>query len=217
MRAIGRIRATSTLLAAVFLLVGCASKTVTVEIPPRIDLTQHGAVGLVDLDSSGAGSLSQSMTGELLQAIQWAQPGTPVLELGSRQEVLGTIGRDRLDRAALRAVREEYGVDVVLVGQVDVAEIRPRLKLGESLNSLHARAELQATLGARLLHTASGATVWTRQATGKADVASVGIGGSGRPSIRAKDPDAARDRLVRSLVRDITADFRPTYERRRAP
>jgi hypothetical protein len=214
MRRIQHSRGLIGIMAALGLLCGCASPRVTVELPPRVDLAAYGPVGLVGTRSAEAEPLPSSTSHQLLQAIQSAQPGIPVLELGSEDDVLRDLRRDRLDRAAIRALGESFGVDVLLVSDLQVTEIRPKLRLGESLKSVRAHAEIQATLGTRLVDTSTGATLWTRRSTAKADVARVGISSPGRPKIRVDDLESTRQRLVRAVVQEVTADFRPTYERR---
>ncbi len=207
----GRTPGLLGLVAALALLAGCASPRVTVRVPPRLDLGQHGVVGLVEVRSAATAPLPGATTDQLLHAIQSAQPGVAVLELGPEDALLRAVGRDRMDREAIRALGEQLGVDVLLVGQLDVAEIRPKLRLGESLTSIHARAEMRATLSARLLHTASGVTLWTNRSAARADVARVSVSSLSRPDIRASDPEAARETLVHELVHEVTADFRPTW------
>src|SRR4051794_7394861 len=96
------------------LLVGCSSntRTIRVAVPPRVDLQHYPSVGLVTFSSSNAdANLERLSTQRFLQAVQAAQPGTRVVELGREADVLGSVHRSGWDAQALRAVKESRGVD----------------------------------------------------------------------------------------------------------
>src|SRR4051812_30462080 len=76
-------------LIGLFLVAGCASntRTVRVAVPPRMDLAAYPMVGLVTFTSNARGELDRLTTQRFMQAVQEAQPGTRVVELGSEQQV----------------------------------------------------------------------------------------------------------------------------------
>lgn len=192
-------------------LFGCST---TVMLPPRVDLAGYGTIGMIELDSEANPPLPRFATSKLLEAIQSAQPGVRILELGSEQRALQAVEREELDFETIRALGERYRVDAILVGELDVTDVKPNVRLSSQLASLSARADVEATLSARLLETTSGATFWTSSARGRQPVAHVGITKRGPVRFGADDPENAYGRLVQSLVHTITADFRVRYEKR---
>jgi hypothetical protein len=196
------------------LLAACASRsTVTVWVPPRIDLTLYRAIGLVDFASNQRGSLSREASQEFLAALQSSQPGVRVIELGSEARLLASIGRDTLDFLAVREIGAKFGVDAVVTGRLDLSEVRPKLNLSNPLASMSVRADVEASLVARVLETDSGATAWTGSASGKAPVARARINELGRGVLSAGDPEAVYAELLDGLVHEITGDFRGYYTR----
>ena len=199
---------------ALALLLGCVTKT-TVLVPPRVDLHLYRSIGLIDFSSNrGETGLERSGSQELMRTVQLAQPGTRILELGPQRRVLASVEREELDFEAIRAVGKRYGVDAVLTGRLDLTDIKPKIRIGPSLESLSARAEVEAFLSARLVETESGATLWTNSARERAAVAHFQLLSSRPASFGVGDPNDAQRRLVQGLVARITGDFRAHYERR---
>src|SRR3954447_5071102 len=112
------------------LLCACSStKTVRVELPPKVDLHPYPVVGLVAFTSNANSDLERIATQQFLHAVQDAQPGTRVVELGSEAEVLKSTHRKTWDAAALRAVKQEHGVDVVVIGRLDMDRSKPEINV----------------------------------------------------------------------------------------
>src|SRR3954464_251941 len=114
-------------LIVLLLSAGCSSgtRTVCVTVPPRVDLHAYPMVGLVTFTSNGRGELDRLSTQKFLAALQAAQPGTRVVELGTEAQVLASVNRNSWDAAALRAIKETRGVDVVMIGRLDVENAKP--------------------------------------------------------------------------------------------
>ena len=199
-------------LACAALLAACSSHhETTVRIPPLVDLQGYGVVAMIDFSSSADGTLATLATQRTVQALQAAQPGLRVLEIGGRDEVLREVGHEELNWTAVKAISEKYGVATVMSGHLEVTEVKPRIDLRNVLRSIHVEAEIGATLHARLLEGASGATLWSRSASATESVAHVSLTSSG-PSFSADDPEEAYGRLVRFLVRGVTEDFRAHWQ-----
>ena len=194
-------------------LAACAS-TQIVEVPPAIDLRTLGRVGLLSFSSDAPDALRRAATEGFMQGLQRAQPGVGILELGESERVLRAVGHEQLDIAALAAIAAKYRVDVLLAGRLELTEVEPHVQVHDTLDSIGLSADVRATLTVRLLECASGSTLWSRSARRKENVASVHLL-SGRPErFRSDDPNNAYAKLVRGLVRHVTADFLTRYERR---
>ncbi|MEE9280750.1 MAG: hypothetical protein V3V67_11300 [Myxococcota bacterium] len=203
----------AALVAAFAVLSGCAQHP-QVRVPPLLDLAGYGTIGVIEFSTDAERDLGELATTRFLQAMQSAQSGVPVLELGSRDRVLDAIGHEELDFEAVRAIGDRYHVDTLLVGKLDVTEVRPRFKLSTALDSLRVKAQVEASLAVKLYAADSGATRWTRSARGAKTLAQVSVLAGGKPSVYASDPEDAYSSLVAWLVNQVTEDLRPHYARR---
>jgi hypothetical protein len=194
---------------ASLLFLACASKVL---VPPRIDLTSYGTIGMIEFTSKSPGGLGHRASQDFVAAIHAAQPGVPILELGKKRRVLRSVERDVLDPEAIRAIGEKYRVDAIIVGDLDVERVRPRFSVNSLMESASAGAYIEGSLGARIFQARSGATIWTNAARGQEAIAHVNVRNRGLPRLGATDPEGAQGRLVRRLVGRVTADFWPHYE-----
>jgi len=203
------------MLAAVMTLLAC-TRTVTVTVPPRVDLKAFASIGVIDFIAQPSGELSGEATQKFLGNLQAAQPGARFLELGSRAQVLREVGRSELDYQAVRAIGERYGVAAVLSGSVELSEPRPDIALSPGLTSVTAQAKVDGKMSAKLWESASGATVWTNSSWGSWPLGGVSIGDAGATSAGFRHPQEKRNEIVMALIKALSGDFWPTYERRKA-
>ena len=198
-----------------FVLVSGCSSTVLVSVPPRVDLKGYGTLGVVDFTSNSSGAVGARATQQLQEQVQAAQPGTRFVDLGSREAVLAAVGRNQLDADAAKRIGKRYGVDAVFLGEIAYSDPKTDVRVND-LAKLDAglRTEVKGDISARLVETASGASVWSnsgwvRRQVGRLNVSEQGISGS----MTKSDP---REEMVPALVYQLTHDFRPTTERRPA-
>jgi hypothetical protein len=182
-----------------------------VAVPPRVDLHSYEIIGVVEFESDAEGNLPAFATQRFIESIQRSQPGVHVLELGNATDLKGTLGIDKLDYAAMQSIKEQYGVDAVIIGDMEVSDIRPNFDLQNVISAMNVSAEVDASLATRLFETTRGATVWTKSTQRTDKVAHVGMNRGGSVRFDSKDPDKAYGALVDALVHDITRDFRVTY------
>ena len=193
----------------IFLFWGCGGPKILV--PPRVDLRPYGTLGMIELSSNAQGNLAPYTSQKILHSLQEAQPGTLVLELGTLQNALGSVGRSELDVEAIRALGSKYGVGGILTGNLKVGKVKPSINIASTLTTINVSAYVEALLSAKLVETNSGATVWTNAAQGRENVGSVSLMG-GNPVFNAKDPDKAYGQLVHQLVGYICDDFWSHYK-----
>jgi hypothetical protein len=194
-------------------LVGCAKprppKTL---VPPRIDLSRFGTLGMLEFAGPAADGLGVLASREFLASLQRGQPGTPVVELGDQRRVLALVSRDSLDFEAIRAIGEKYGVDALVLGVVQAEKVQPNVSFDSAAGFLTAGAELESGLEARIVDTHSGATLWSTATRARSKLGHVEVDASGISGIGRNSPDDAKLRLVRHLVDDATGDFWPYWE-----
>jgi hypothetical protein len=179
-------------------------------MPPRIDLQAYRKIGLVEFSSTPKGNLQTLASQDFIQSVQASQPGVPVLELGGEDLVLDAVGRDKVDADAIRAIGKKFDVDAVIIGNLEVSEVKPRLALSQGFSSVGVHADVEAALTTRILEVSSGATVWTRSAHSKETVANAGLS-QGDVYFGASDPESTYGSLVQNLVHCVTQDFRPYW------
>ncbi len=203
-----------TLLLSLALSWGCSS-TVLVPVPPRMDLKSYGTLGIVEFASNADAAINVHAARKFQEQIQAAQPGTPFLNLGTREAVLAAIGARQLDVDTLKRIGEKYGVDAVFVGDITYSEPTTDINVGD-LTRLEGgvRTEVRGDISSSLMETRTGASVWSSSAWAKRQ--------TGRLSVSAEQGvsggmsnENPRYEMVSTLVYHLTQDFRPTSVRRR--
>jgi hypothetical protein len=211
----------SVLLGVITILVatGCASstRTVRVAVPPRVDLARYPTVGLVTFASTADGQLDRLSTEKFMQAVQCAQPGTRIVELGTERDVLASVNRTGFDAAAVRAIKEKHGVDAIVIGRLDVKRARPDVNFsaGSLFKAMSVRQDVDASLTTRLMESASGATMWSRSGQVTANLANASFNSRGEGHLGTRDAEETYGAMVDRLVEQVTDDFREQYVTRR--
>ena len=205
-------RTYSVVLALTGLLVFACAKRSVIEVPPRVDLHEFTTIGIIQFESTSKGNLSAFATQRFIESLQESQPGVRVLELGKASDIEGLDNSGRIDHRAVKKIGDKYNVDALVVGDLLVKDVRPRVDILHSITTMSVAADVDAGLIARLLETEQGATVWTRSTNATRTVAQVGLSGK-TVMFDAKHPESAYGELVNALVYDITYDFRPSYVR----
>jgi hypothetical protein len=197
-------------------LAGLACAGPKVEVPPRVQLANYGTVGMVAFspqgDHASAVEMADVATERFLAAIQGAQPGVPIVELGDSLGVLAAVDGEELDLDTIMAIGDRYGVDVVLIGELRADQAKPTFSM-HSIESVRAGAKLEGVLSARLYQTKNGATLWTNAARGYQNIATVSLAKGRLPGVHGRDVQTVEQDLVRSLVGTLTRDFRPRWVR----
>jgi hypothetical protein len=212
-RRTARLNSAVLLLATALTLCGCA-KTITVTVPPRVDLRAFPTIGLIEFDAHPPGELGPDATQMFLGNLQAAQPGVRVLELGSRDKVLRELGMADLDSLAIRAIGEKYGVAAVLSGSVELSEIQTDTKLSSDLSALTAQAKIGGKMSGKLWDSANGATIWTNSSWGSWPVAKISLTEGGAGSFSYRNLSERRNQILMSLITALNGDFWSTYETR---
>jgi hypothetical protein len=158
--------------------------------------------------------IAPRVTQNFIQNVQSAQPGTRILELGDQEQLLRSIGRSKLNPETIKSIGKMYNVDAVILGHLQVSEIKPNIKVFTAAKALNAKAYIEAALRTRILETDSGVTLWTRATTGKTQVARINLMEGGPISFGVSDPKEKYGKLVPELVYVNTTDFRSRYEYR---
>ena len=195
-------------------LISCGGKKITVEVPPQIDLTTLGTIGVVSFDVHSDTQLPADITLKFIQHLQSAQPGVPILELGNQVNVLNEVGLSALDTEAVKAIGKKYGVDLLLTGTLEVTHSFPDVKFGQDLASMSAASYVHGNLNARFRQTSTGATIWSNGAHGKWKLAGLNLTSGNLSSIGMNNFEDTYKKMLQELARIGTIDFRKSYETR---
>jgi hypothetical protein len=197
--------------AAIFFIASCA-KTVKVYQPPRLDLARFGRLGLITFSDNAQPSVADYATGQFQNQIHSAPAVIPVVELGTRENVLKSIGSNQLDSVTMQKIGKKYNVSALFIGDLVYSDVRPDVNL-EDLADFKASvsATLNATLSVKLIETEGGATVWSNSTSWKRKLGGVSVSEDSGVYVGNRGYEDAYRKLVPDMVYDITRDFRGRY------
>jgi len=175
---------------------------------PIVDLTEYGRVGFIDVSSTAEGEIARLASQQLIQKIlEIDRDKITVIELGSEEEILRTLGRERIDPETIQMIGKKYNIGVIVSSRLNISEVRPHLDISVIRESFGVKADVDASLIVKLFETEGGGTLWTDSVEDTESVASVSIGSGGIFHFDAGTPEKAYGDLVRNLVRKISRDF----------
>lgn len=195
---------------------GC-SNTVLVPTPPRVDLKTYGTIGLIQFTTNSDPALNAFATQQFQEQVQHAAPGTPILELGTKEAVLVAIGATRLDAEAVTNIGEKYGVSAVFLGEIIYSDPKTDLRISD-INKLDGsiRTEIRGDMAGTLMETKTGASVWSSSSWAKRQITGVTV--SPKRGVRTAVGDTnPRKEMVPTLSYHLTEDFRPRMIRQPKP
>ncbi|MCW5659064.1 MAG: hypothetical protein KIT60_15290 [Burkholderiaceae bacterium] len=194
---------------------GCSS-TVTVPVPPRVDLQGFNTLGLVDFTSNATPSINAQTTREFGTHIHAAQPGTRIVKLGSRESLLASVGRREFDAQALRRIGAKYGVEAIFVGALNYSEPKTEVTITDVAKlEGGVRVDLRGDIHIELMETRSGASMWSSSAWARRQLGRMNVSAEHGVSASGRGVSNPREEMVPSLVYHLTEDFRPTSVRQK--
>lgn len=192
-----------------FLFVGCAPKYQTVSVPPRIDLKEREVIGVIQFDSTSKGKLAPLATRRFTESARRDQGLVRMVHVGPQQ------GRPAMrDVEALKALGRRHGVQTLMVGRLEVSDIRPNVNVISSLKAGSLTALVDATLAVDMIETETGASIWSRSASVTTEVGHISVYGKKQFAFNAEDPDRAYGAMIDALVNQVTRDFHVGWVRR---
>lgn len=203
-----RSRIGAAVLAACF--AACASPPPPPPPAPvaAVDLGRLGRLGILDFTAQGDASLEPTAREELVASVRRAQPGAVLLELGPPARVLASVGGTALDAETIRAIGRKYQLGALLVAELRADEMDPSLFMRRARESA-AVVEIGGSLQLRVYDAAQGVPLSVASATGRHPITRVHVNAWGKKSVQPNHLVEVRRALVRDLVAQTTADFRP--------
>lgn len=203
-------RTLSLCILVVLLVLSCGKK---VMVPPRIDLTEHEILGIIEFKCSNEGELGALATKKFMEVSRVDQGLVKIKELGTEKEILKAVGQRKLNQDAYKAIGLKYGVSTIITGELDVSNIRPDVTISPGFGYMGFGAEVDASLTAQMVEVVDGASIWSGSAKSTESVGHVSIFGGKAFAFDADDPDKAYGKLIDNLVDETTIDFRITWRR----
>lgn len=190
--------------------------TVLVQVAPRMDLRSYGTIGIVEFSTNSDLSLNSYATLQFQEAVQQANPGLPILELGNRATVLAAVGATQFNAEAITRIGKMYGVRAVFLGEIAYSQPKTDVRL-TAVNKLEGgvRTEIRGDMSTKLMETQSGASVWSSSAWAKRQISNFRVSTQHGVSASVKDADPRKE-MVPALIGHLTDDFRPTFVRQAA-
>ena len=207
MKCIFRLSIAAVLVAAAL---GCGPR---IMVPPKIDLTQHEVISIIELKSSNEGELGPLAIKKFMEAIRRDQEMVRIIELGTESEVLNAVNSDKLDQTTYMALGEKHKVITIFTGELIVSDVRPDITIAPLFGHMDFTAEVDAMLNAQMVETATGASIWSGSASATKKIGEVSIFGGKYFVFDAENPDRAYGKLVDELIEKVTKDFRVTWKR----
>lgn len=192
----------------VVLTAGCAgTKYQTVMVPPRVDLTEHDIIAVVQFDSDSEGELGPLATRRFTDLARRDQGLVRMLHVDD--------GPESRDANAMKDVGERHGARSMFVGRVEISDVRPNVSIAQTLRSGSLTANVDATLTVELVETESGASIWSASARASRTIGHVSVFDGKHFTFDAEDPEQAYGALVDALVSQVTSDFQAHWIRQR--
>lgn len=204
------LTSTVALFIVILFICGCGTKVL---VPPEVDLTKYKSVGLINFKSDAKGNLGEYITQRFLQEISRSQKGVRIVELGDEDRVLKSIDREEIGPKAIEIIGDKYNVDAIIMGNLRVSDIKPKVDISSIVKTLSVKADVEASLSVKLIETKGGVTVWSNIAEDKKTVAQVSIFSTKEAHFDAENPDEAYGDLVNSLIDQVTEDLKTRHKR----
>ena len=203
---------------AILSLAGCAG-TERVLVPSDLVLKSYGTIGIIDFTSNADPSIERYATQLFQEDTQSAQPGVPILKLGTKQEVLSAIGANEINTQTISKIGEVYKVDAVFIGDLTYSDVRTDFDISQVLDlKATVKKIIHADLAIRLDLVKSGATVWSNSASFKRTFSKMQFSKDSIPTIKQdRDEYEARRKILPDMTYEITSGFRGRYIKQRIP
>ena len=209
-----RIPVRSIVVLSLVLLSGCASSPPVrrVWVGPRVNLKPYEMIGMVEFTSTSKGKLSALTTRRFAEAARRDQEMLRMIDVGTKQAALASVGLDRWGPESCRAVGRKHGVRTMFVGTLTLSGIRPSVQLSALFKSGQVTAQVDATLEVEMIEAETGASIWSRSASATRTLGQVSVFGGKDFVFDADDPERAYGELVDFLVNRVAGDLQGSWQ-----
>jgi len=191
------------------LAAGCAPRYQTVTLAPRVDLTQHQIIAVVEFDSSMEGELGPLATRRFTDLARRDQGLVRMMNVD--------LDTEQRNQAVFKELGLRHDARTILIGSLEVSDVRPNLSIADTLRSGTLTANVDATLTVDLIESATGASIWSASARATRTVGHISVFDGKHFTFDAEDPEQAYGELIDTLVARATSDFRSTRVRQPIP
>jgi hypothetical protein len=205
-----RIITSTGIVCLIIAFAGC-QKTKQVAIAPEgvtaaeVDVSDHQTIALVEFTTNASESIARRATGSFLESFRASHPKARIIELGPEPELLSSVGYRTFSPKALETIREKYGFDAILSGELrfDWNDPAGLIVTWDDLCRYCENAEVDAMLNAHLLDTATGQMIWTNSAQRSATITIAGPDGNQSQPQSADAMPESYESVIVALVRQV--------------
>ena len=142
------MRRITLLLVALFALAtsACGPKYQTVSYPPRVDLSRHQMIGVIEFSSSSEEELARLATRRFTESARRDQGLVRMIDLGTVEDAKAAVGQDGWNPETFQAIGRELNVQTILTGELKISDAKPRVNIGAALRSGSVNAEIDVVL-----------------------------------------------------------------------
>ena len=196
------------------LLAGCASNPPArrVWVGPRVDLKPYETIGMVAFTSTSKGKLAEMATRRFEEEARRDQDMLRMVDVGTQQQALASVGKDQWNPEACRAVGRKQGIKSMFEGTLTISKVHPNVALTSFFKSGTVTADVNAVLEVRMIETETGASIWSRSASTTRTLGQVSVFGGNNYSFDAANPEAAYGDLVNDLVSQVAQDLQGGWQ-----
>jgi len=197
-------RITGLLLAPALLLMvaGCGKS------PPLIDLKEHEVIGVIEFEAGNDKELAEYITRRFIDAIRKDQGTVSIIELGPETSALQEVGRHKLDADAFKALGEKHRIRTIFFGEIEVANVMPDVSITPGLDFIKVEAEVEAVIQAKMIETATGASLWSGSGRAVEKMGGIDLSGGSIVGFDAQNPHKTYQKLFNNAIKEVTKEFR---------
>ena len=193
------------------------TKYVRVEVPPKRPLAPYGTLGIIDFETNASPEVGHFAAQQFEAYVQQGQPGTPFVELGSREKALAAVAARELDVDALRKLGAKYGLGGIVMGSLSYSQPQTNLSVTDVVKGAGSAGQyVKGDIIAKLVDAKSGAGVWSESAWVKTQVSGVNVSNLKDIKINAGQGQDPRRDMIPELVDIVSEDLRPSWVRQKA-
>jgi hypothetical protein len=166
---------------------------------------------MVEFSSSTKGELGALASRRFAEAARCDQEMLRMIDVGPRQQALASVRRGTWDPESFRAIGRKHDLKSLFVGTLQISNVRPNVQLSTLLNSGRVTAQVDAVLEVQMIETETGASIWSRSASGTRTLGGIRVFSGKEFVFDADDPQSAYGDLVDFLVNQVARDLQGSW------
>ena len=106
-----------------------------------------------------------------------------------------------MDMEAFKALGEKHRIKTLFMGEVEVAHVMPDVSITPGLDMFKVEAEVEAVIHAKMIETATGASIWSGSGRAVEKVGEISFSGGSIVGFDAESPSRTHQNLFNKAIR----------------